>query len=66
MLGVALTAAMQAAVPQGQGLAVEIASAAGAWVAVAAGVLLGPARGLLERDSPVRRALLAVRGRGAR
>jgi O-antigen/teichoic acid export membrane protein len=66
MLGVALTAAMQAAVPQGKGLAVEIASAAGAWVAVAAGVLLGPARGLLERDSPVRRALLAVRGRGAR
>lgn len=66
ILGVALTAAMQVLVPEGASLAVQIAAAAAAWIVVATGVLLGPARGLIERDSPIRRVLVAVRGRAAR
>ncbi|MGQ0721228.1 MAG: lipopolysaccharide biosynthesis protein [Candidatus Eiseniibacteriota bacterium] len=66
LLGVALTAAMQVIVPEGASLPVEVAAAAAAWIAVAAGVLLGPARGLIERDSPLRRLLVGVRGRTAR
>jgi O-antigen/teichoic acid export membrane protein len=61
--GVVLVAATRAVVPAGSGLTAQIAASAVATSVAAGGVLLGPARGLIERDSAFRQALAAVRKR---
>jgi hypothetical protein len=61
LVGLGLTAVTLAVVPAGAGLPVHILAAGVAWSAAAAGVLLGPARGLIERDSPLWTVFAAAR-----
>jgi O-antigen/teichoic acid export membrane protein len=63
--GVATTGLVRWLVPETASLPVQIGAGAVAWLAAAAAVILGPARGLLRHDSVVRRAIQAARAKAA-